>query len=217
MSKRSILVSARTALFLVCLYSATPFAQNKMQRLVRHLYSDYHYLYFTNQTLYLSLLTSVLCTAYRLLRKSRLKAIALLVINTMLPVILSLETIKTCLFWSLYFYNKKLVIYPKYTLPGYETPLLTELGMHLFPLFMLLLEQADMPLERTVCQPMLLVSYVLFYYALITAFAARTGKYLYLFLDVMSSEVLRVAFFAGSLAAGYAVYLCYMRCKRKQQ
>lgn len=207
--------TVKALLLLVCLYSSTALAENKMQRLVQHSYSSYPYVYFTTQTLYLSLLTSALGAMYRISRKSRSWARSVLfgLLNTVMPVTLSLEVITTGVFWPLYFYNKKLVIHPRYTDPGYETPVLTELGKHLFPLAMLLLEQADIPLEKTIYQSLFLVGYLLSYYALVTVFAMKTGKYLYPFLNAMGSEVFRAAFFTCILATGYSVYFYYMRYK----
>lgn len=213
--KPMFLHTIKAALLAVCLYSTTTFAENKMQRLVRHSYSSYPYLYFTNQTLYLSILTSVFGVLHRFAKRSRNGPgrTLLVLLNSMLPVALSLEAVTTGVFWSLYFYNKKLVIHPRYTEPGYETPILTELGKHLFPLILLLVEQIDVSLEKTICQPLLLVSYLMFYYALVTVFAMRIGKYPYSFLNTMNSEVSRASFFVGIVVAGYSVYFCYMRYK----
>ncbi|ELA42518.1 uncharacterized protein VICG_00270, partial [Vittaforma corneae ATCC 50505] len=152
--KKRMIFMTKVILFIICCYAVTPYSNNPKQREYKHTYSDLKFLYFTNQSLYFTVLTVAVGFIYRL--KPRLFEFY----NTLLPVALTFEIVVTGVFWSLYFVDKKLIVNTNFLKPGYETPILTELGLHLFPLILLILDQVDVKLRQTRLQSWFMTCYL---------------------------------------------------------
>ncbi|ELA42210.1 uncharacterized protein VICG_00853 [Vittaforma corneae ATCC 50505] len=92
--KKRMIFMTKVILFIICCYAVTPYSNNPKQREYKHTYSDLKFLYFTNQSLYFTVLTVAVGFIYRL--KPRLFKLY----NTLLPVALTFEIVVTGVFWS---------------------------------------------------------------------------------------------------------------------
>jgi len=215
--KQIFLKLLKFALFVVCIYSVTRFGENPNQRECCHMYSGLYYLYFTFQNVYLAIFTAILGFIYRNSGEKSKKTV-FSAYNTVLPVSIVLSFGVTIVFWSLFFYNKKLIIFWKYTEPGYETYMLTELGQHLFPLLLLLLEQIDIKITQTPYQVYFMMLYLIAYGIAIKIFEMNLGKYIYPGLKFIgNNSFFGASFLFAIMMIYYMIYRLFISLKTKRR
>lgn len=196
-SKKSIIGIIKFTLMVICVYSVTRFAENPLQRQYKHAYYDYYYLYFTYQTVYMSIFTYVLgliCNSKSFFSN---KKPFLQTHQMILPNILALEALKTILFWVCFFCDKRLIIYKKYIDNPYKTPILTELGQHLFSFVLVSLEAMTCTIRKSLSQLIFLISYLLFYFFMTIIYKEILGSYLYPLLKQLQNDFNVFLFFAS--------------------
>lgn len=215
--KQTLLKLLKFGLFVLCIYSVTRFGENPNQRECCHMYSGFYYLYFTFQNVYLATFTAILGFVYRH-SSEKIRKTVFSAYNTVLPVSTVLSFGVTVVFWSLFFYDKKLIIFWKYTEPGYETYMLTELGQHLFPLLLLFLEQIDIKITQTPYQVYFMMLYLITYGIVIKIFAMNLGKYIYPGLRFIGNNSLLGAFFIFTIMMiYYMIYRLFISLKTKRR
>ena len=207
----SLIVSGLTelGLFGACFYSATPYSTNEKYAKIRHPYSDLDFLYFTNISLYLTLLTVVIGIIYRY--KKSFSSIY----NVLLPMALSLEIIVTIMFWSLYMIDPALIKNKNSLLPGYETPIITELGQHLFPVILLSINQRQMKIIYHKFQTLAFITLLIIWYTVVTIIAHQRGKYIYRFMSEIKNDQTRFALFCLFIAIAYLIHRTYIKIKAR--
>lgn len=204
-------LGVKILLFSICCYVITPYSDNPKQKEHEHSYSDLGFLYFTNQSLYFTVLTVAIGFIYNF--NSKLFELY----NTLLPISLTFEIVVTGLFWGLYFIDKKLIVNANFLKPGYETPILTELGLHLFPLILLILDQIDVELRRTKLQSLFMTCYLILWSGLIIILGNIREKYMYPFMNLFTSEILRLTCFLISILIFNIIYRLYIGYKTKKR
>lgn len=202
----------KAALFLVCIYSITRFGENPNQRQFTHLYTNYYFFYFTFQNVYLALIVAILGLLLRT-TSGKIKERVFQIYNAITPVAIAFSIAVTLGFWTMYFVNKRMVIYYKFTLPGNETYLLTELGQHLFPIILLLLEQYDVKLVKSSSQIIFMTLYLIYYCSAVEILKMKLGKYIYPGLKVFSENHLFPVFFFGLSMCFYLIYRGFISLK----
>lgn len=190
---------AKLILLSFCIYATTDYSVNPKQKEIKHPYSDLEHLYFTNISLYFTILASVLCLLHR--------AVGTLARYVNLALALSpvFNYITTIVFWSLYFIKRELIVCKKYLCPGYETYLITELSLHLFPLILVSLEHVDFKVRRSRSHYYILLGFVAGYCVIVHIAAWYRGCFLYPFLHVMP-PLIRIFFFIGMYGLSIMFY-----------
>lgn len=215
--RRKLLITVKTLLLSTCLYTLTPYSKNPKQLTCVHNYSNLEFLYFTNQSLYFTCFTvpvGLLCRYFTHMdRKSHLFTLY----NLLLPISLTFEIVVTGLFWCLYFIKKELIVNKRFLQPGFETPLLTELGIHLFPLVLLVIDQLDVPLTKTKGQTIFILSYLTVWSIAVIIAGEMKGKYLYGFMELFGVTPNKIAGFIAAIGIFYSIYSFYINYKTKKQ
>lgn len=198
------------SLFGLCFYTATPYAKNPKLEAYPHLYSDLKHLYFTNISLYLTLITVVIGGICKYRRKfSHLY-------NILLPMSFTLEIVVTSVFWGLYLINPELIKNKLSLEPGFETPIIEEIGTHLFPPFLLFLNQLDMIVIYHKMQSIAIISFCITWYGIISIVAHQRGKYIYPFMNKITNDALRFGLFCLALPLVYFIHRLYIQLKIKK-
>lgn len=182
-----------TLIFFCIRYSLGDLANPKCKEYTKtysNPYSNHRYLFFTNISCNLTILVYFLCLIHRVFN------IFYHTCNIILQLALACEFTTTSIFWSLYFYNKELIVSKSTLKPGYETPLIENLASHIFPYILLILEQADFNLSVDKLVNFLIVFFCIFYYLITKLYAITLGSYIYNFLNLMS-EKYRILFFVS--------------------
>lgn len=201
----SVVNTAKALLFFVCLYSATPYSKNPRQEEHQFAYSNLKFLFMTNQGLYITLCVVAIGFIYRITgRFSR-------IYNTLLPVATVIETLITSAFWILYFSNKKAIINKKFLEPGYETPLLTELGVHLFPFILLLLDQYNLYIVSSFRQHLMIGWHFLTWFSIVMNVQYTLKKPIYPFMKYTFNPFIAVGFLIGGLVLLEVAVALYVR------
>lgn len=199
----------RIILFSICLYSLTPWAENQNMAKHTHTYSNWKMFYFTNQSALLSLVTVAFGFIYRYRSK------CFKIYNTILPTAIAFETFLVTAFWYLYFKYPTALINKKATLPGFETPLLTELGLHLFPLVLLLIDQIDFRIEKTKMQTRYLIGHLSCWVSIATTLRIVKGKFMYPFLNLIKNVYLLGVTFVLFFIVILVIQKTYISLKKK--
>lgn len=199
----------RFILLVICIYSCTRFAQNPNQSSLPHMYTDYHYAMFTNVVAYSTIFVSLTGIIYR--TKGAMRNIY----NTILPVILSFELFITVIFWLCFFIYPSVIAYPKYLKAPYKTPLLTELGVHLFPFCLLYLEQLSFRIVKSRFHNFFLFGFLALYLMMICCFRLILGKFPYPILNKLSLPFLCIVA-GGMCLVCYTIFVTYMRLKKRR-
>jgi hypothetical protein len=199
----------KVSLFIICCYCCTDYSNNPKQLEYIHTYSDVKFLYFTNQSLYFTVFTLIISfiDSYRLHISE--------IYNILLPISITLETIVTAMFWSLYFIDRKLIVNKNFLRAGYETPLLTELGVHLFPLILLIIDQIGKRFEKSKARSMFLSFYLILWGGIIVVLGNKRGKYLYPFMNLLPGDFVRIPVFIAVFFLFHWICKCYVKLKTK--
>lgn len=205
-----LMLLSRMALLSLCIYAATPFSINPKQLEMPTEYTHIKWLYFTHISLYHTILTSSLLIISRIKRRlfdeesnasdhspsKRTSPAGPLdsLISMCLCTSMLFNFITTGVFWSLYFIYREAIVHKKYLVPGYETYLLTELSLHLFPLCLSFLEQLTLPLKKSVYHLLFTEAFVVLWATAIHIAKIGRKRYLYGFLSISLAG--RITFFA---------------------
>lgn len=146
----------KITLFIICCYATTSYSENPNMKDHKHKYSNHKYLYLTHQSLYMTLATifiSILISIFIYTSSYNTTSHSPTTIDSdswmyklyklyyvILPIAISFEVFVTFSFWSLYLYDKSLVVNFKALIKGNETPIITEFGHHLFPFLIILVD-----------------------------------------------------------------------------
>jgi hypothetical protein len=133
--------------------------------------------------------------------------------NTLLPVILSLEVIVTSFFWYSYFFNQSLIYSPFIQKPENRTYLFTEIGLHLCPFLILLLEQINWRVVKTDSQVGLLVAFLSVYGIFLKLVSYFFEKYPYPFIKRLPSDYFRIFGLGVFICVALLIYKSYMHIK----
>lgn len=186
--QKHFLIGARTILLLLCIYGATDFSINPKQKENKDVYYDLRFFYFTNISLYCTIITSIISIIHR--SSARLSGLLHFMLSTS-PIF---NSVTASTFWTLYFIDKKMIVSKKSLEPGCETYILTELSIHLFPIILSFLEQIDVRLTKSNAYYGLFAIIVVLYATLTYILNAIVGKFLYPFLENISTPK-RMLFF----------------------
>lgn len=184
------IASVKVALLCFCIFACTDASVNPKQKEKPRLYGDMEYLYFTNISLYVTILASATGIIHRL--TDRLKR-HFEILTSVSPVCNSATTVT---FWGLYFTKRTWIKAADDLRPGCETWLITELSQHLFPLILSYLEQMDMKLTPSRWYYLLFICIIVTWGTVVHIVAYYKGKFLYGFLDACN-PVDRIFFFVG--------------------
>lgn len=201
--------TTKIGLFLACLYSTTPYSANPKQKAIEHLYSDIKWLYFTNVALYLTIATVVVGAVYRY------REDIFPVYNVMLPMAISFEVIVTIMFWGLYSIDPKLIVNKNSLIPGNETPWIQELGLHLFPLILLIVDQIGVRIVYHKMQTVTQMSALLLWYLVVNIVAHRRGKFIYPFMNIIDNNIYRFILMCIFMPCAYGIHKSYMAIKTR--
>lgn len=207
--KTYILNTLRIILSTICLYSLTPWAENQNMLKHRHTYSNLKMLYFTNQSACLSLIAVGFGFIYRY------KSKYFQIYNTILPTAIAFETFLVSIFWPLYFKIPSAVMNKKATMPGFETPILTELGLHLFPFILLIVDQIDFKIKRTRVQSVYLITHLASWISIIVSLRLVKGKFMYPIMNYTKNIFILAGGFGLCALMIYLIHYSYIYLKRK--
>ena len=175
--KKACLESVKIVLLCLCIFACTDFSVNPKQKEIKRPYDDMEYLFFTNISLYATVLTSVVGIVYRL--TDRLKRL-FEVLLSLSPVCNSVTTV---VFWGLYFTKRSHIKAEEHLVPGYETWLITELSLHLFPVVLSYLEQIDVELVFSKIYYLVFVGIIIVWGTAVHIAKEYKGVFLYGFLN----------------------------------
>lgn len=186
-NSKELIEVLKKILFIICIYAATPFSVNINQRNYIYTYSKLTWVFLSNLSLYLTIFTVSIYYIYRYFNKN-IKLRKLL--NNILPTVLTFEIIVTLIFWTLYFYDEKLLINKKFLQPGFTTPLLSQLGIHLFPFVLLFFVQNDIKINKTKEQQIVFFGTLLSWLTALIYFGESKGKYAYPIFNYLRRNIL---------------------------
>lgn len=192
----------------LCIYAATDYSVNPRQKEFKYPYPFLKYLFFTNISLYYTIVASVTGIIYRstgLFRSA---------FHQMMWTSPIFNSITTSTFWILYFYKKEYIVDKNHLIPGYETYLLTELSLHLFPLILSYLEQVDIKLRKSRIHYSVFAVIIMAYCGVVHIDYCIRGLFLYTFLNKMNIA-LRAAFFIGMFGCCALFYNILMLVNRR--
>lgn len=211
---KACFVSAELALLSLCIYAATSYSENPRQWEFKDAYSDLKILYFTYISLYYTIITSVTGLVYVSLGIFRTA------FHHMMWTSPVFNSITTSTFWILYFCKREYIVNKRFLKPGYETYLLTELSLHLFPLVLSYMQQFHIELKRSRVHYLVFAVIVATYCAITHVANHMRGAFIYPFLNEMNS-MLRAAFFIGIFGCCILFYNMFMfvnhRCSKLKQ
>lgn len=175
--------------------------------------SKIEYVKFTNIACVATILAFNLGLVYRKYK------VLFSVYNLLIQVALSFEFLTTVIFWVLYFLNRPLIVSPEALVEGCETPIIANLGSHLFPLILMLLDQCDIKLVIDRSADLVFLIFIIGYYTTSKIWASLTGKHIYGFLDVQSELGRIITFlliFAGVELFHHSFVMIRTRYNKKQ-
>ncbi|KAM0681514.1 hypothetical protein GINT2_000026 [Glugoides intestinalis] len=209
--RKKLISISKFLLYIICLYSTTKYSKNPKQLEHTHMYSDIEVLYMTNLSLYLTiLLVSVGFIKYKSQYLSN-------IYTTIFPAIFTAEMIVTAGFWTLYFVAPKSLVNKKFLLDEYKTPLLTELGIHLFPFILLFLEQYKVSIPNSKASRLFLLFFFTAWITIVVIFGENRGKYLYPFMNRYPNGFLKILCFFASIPAFYSIGIGYLTLKAQEK
>lgn len=191
---------ARSFLIVTSVFSLFDYLENPKALKMGSTYSNYKYLLFTKISLFITIVAAVSGIINRLTGNYHF------VKNFLLPISFTFEFIVTSVYWTLFVIDKRLIVDKESLVPGNETPLISQLASHIFPLILSCIEYIDFDLKPQWHHLIFFIFFGIFYYTLVTIYASLFGKYVYPFLDHLGTFQ-RVLFFVGVAGAGLCVYL----------
>lgn len=198
--QRFITSLTRSFLILTSIFSLFDYVENPNTIKSTSEYANYKYLLFTKISLFLTIVSAISGII------TRLTGSFYFVRNFFLPISFTFEFIVTFIYWFLFLLDKKLIVDKETLKPGNETPVLSRLSSHVFPLLLSCIEYTDFTLKPCDYHLMFFVLFAVIYYVFVTIYAVYFGKYIYPFLDNLGFYQ-RLMFFVGVAAVGICVYL----------
>lgn len=199
------------SLFFICFYASTKYAANPLVAALSSPYSNLRFLYFTHISLYTTLLTFAVGFIYRTKRK------LFKLYNVLIPLSFTLEFLVTFTFWAIYYHDPCLIKGRIARLPQYQTPVLTELGQHLFPFILIILEQIDVHIQRSRVHTPLIVFFCAIWYTVISIVAKyKNGVYPYPFMKNIRDEKLRLALLSLFIISAFTIQKIYILIKTRK-
>lgn len=196
-------------LFLISLYSVTPYVRNVNQLNYIHLYSNMEWLYFTHISLYLSLFTVTVGFIHRFYKN------LFPLYNTLIPIAMSFEFIVTFTFWILYAIDPALILNKFSLIPGNENPFIQELGQHLFPLVLLVVDQVGIDVKSTWFLFPLQILLLLVWLLVIKMVGDVKGKFIYPWMNKPMPPLQKMLLGIGFALAVYCSNSVYFALKEK--
>lgn len=175
------------------------------------MYSDIEALYMTNMGLYLSIFA--VSIGFIKQRSTNLAKIY----TSILPTVFTIEFGVTTVFWTFYAIDPKFLVNRKFLLEGYQTPLLTELGIHLFPFILLFIDQYNVPMPNDKKQRAFLLIFFTSWITTVVILGETKGKYLYPFMNKFSNGFPKILYFYASIPVFYLIGTTYLRLKTREK
>ncbi|ELA41665.1 uncharacterized protein VICG_01298 [Vittaforma corneae ATCC 50505] len=208
--QRFIVSLTRSFLILTSIFSLFDYVENPNSIKSTSEYNNYKYLLFTKISLLLTIISAISGIINRITGNFHF------IKNFFLPVSFTFEFIVTFIYWLLFLIDKKLIVDKETLKPGNETPLLSRLSSHVFPLILSYIEYTDFTLKPCDYHLMFFVLFAMLYYILVTAYATYFGRYIYPFLDNLGFYQ-RLLFFAGIATVGICIYSAQYKIFRNRK
>lgn len=202
--KFASLIGIKLILLSLCIYATTSYSVNPKQNEISDTFSNMKYIYFTNISLYLTIIASLI--SFGALFTKHLEIVA----RELVTLVLTTNSITVTVFWTLYFTSPGLIINKRHLEPGCETYILTELSLHLFPFILSVGELLTIRLKKTKLHYLGFLGCVIAYGVFIHITAHfKDGKFPYGFLNKMSL-INRIMFLAGMYGCCLVFYNLFM-------
>jgi len=193
------LIFTKFLLLSVSVYSFEPLSNNFKPQISRIQYTKDDFLFFTN----ISLFYTTFCVIVGFLKQ--LAPTLNKLHRFLLPTSIVLEMMVTTFFWILFLINPSLVK-KDFNKSGFSLlSLYTEFPKHLFPLLILMIEQAGMKLERMWTHKLFFIGFGIFYGSLSEILIISESNYLYPFFKKFSFKG-RILFFVASILINFFFY-----------
>lgn len=206
-----LLYLVKLGLYAVCFYSATPYSDNPVQAAYRHKYYEIMPIYFTRQSLYLTLVTGLF--SFLNLNSPQMY----LPYSILLPTTLINEFVLTLGFWFLFTYKPSLIVHRRFLKDPMRTPFIQEMGLHLFPLIFLILDQADITILETAMQKTFLFSFLFMWGFTVILLQKIKGVYLYGFMIGAPTGIEACLWTPFIIFGFYLLYSAYINLKSSKK
>lgn len=193
-------VFVRSFLIVTSVFSLFDFLENPRAMAIKDLYSSHKYILFTKISLFLTLMSALSGIIHRLTGNYSFMR------DFLLPISFTFEFIVTSVYWTLFVIDKRLIINSESLKSGLETPMISMLASHIFPMVLSCIEHLDFTSRVNSYHMIFFAIFAILYYMVVTAYASYFGKYIYPFLDKLNGWQ-KMLFFVGIFIVGSGVYL----------
>lgn len=204
-ARRVLRETARIAFLGLCMYGASDYAFAKEYIAHVQSLSGGRFLFLTNLSLYLTIVAVLVGYVVRIAGARRLECVC----KDMLAVAFSLEGVVTALFWMLMLIDPMLVKNKEFYEKGLRIGIVKELSLHLFPLLLLTVDQADVRLRRRMQCIWMIFAFGVLYFMHIWFHAMRNSTWVYPIFDKMNMPY-RMLFIFMAACVSTMFYFCLL-------